>query len=667
MNYCYYDFETCSAISLKTSPLHEYVNHYSTRVISAAFRFDGQTLSLHNATGIEELPREIKRLTHTHTFVAHNGELFDEPLWERFFAEVPTFEDTLHLARLAGYPGSLKALLLLVCNTTKADDTAMRLLMTAKYGPGSKIIYPKGTKALWEKLVAYNVQDVAWLEQVHLHLRKHLTPEEVRAIQTHREINARGFIVNGDYVSRLLALWSKVQRTAIDEIATITDGVITGDDIRSPAKVKRWLTSIGIMLPGDSLDRKTIDNILANPEEFQTDKEHEQAFALLAQRRNAVRATTGKLETMLNCIDTDSRIRRVIVYCGAQTTGRFSGRSVQPHNFPRGVGLDDASPAVASSHESLLRCATRNNQTPADVLGTLTRSTVQAPDGSTLGIVDYSAIEARVLPWLAGCSPLIQTYNNNNGDPYKLLASELFGVPLSQVTKQQRFVGKQGILASGYGAGGDKIALMCKMFGINLAAVGLTGDKIKTTYRQTFPEIPALWKAYNAAAIETIKHGIPQTVGKCVFSKVYDVGCHWFEIVLPSGRKLRYRNARVEPALMPWGAMGEQIRYDTPYGYPKKLYGGIITENIDQAISRDIMVHHANRTPFPIVLHVHDEIVYESELHCATGNLADQCERMSIAPPWAVGLPLGVEGFCSNYYTKIPPNHPVKYLNGKKV
>lgn len=610
--YAFYDFETSSVINLRTAGVHQYINDPSTRIISAAFMVDGRVCSLRFATGKIELPTAIQVAIKTHTFVAHNGELFDELLWRKHIPDaIPKFEDTLHLARLAGYPGKLAELYKIICGVEKGDNIPMLLLSQAKYGPQGKVIYPMGTKALWDKLLAYNEQDVRHLATVHTVLRKHLTATEAKVIQHHRAINARGFMVDREYVTRMLNEWTRVQNTAKDEISRITGGILTGDDIRSPAKVKKWLESIGFEC--QSLDRKVIDRILANPEEFQTDDDGEKAIALLAQRQNAVRSVTGKLETILETLDSDSTIRNVLVYGGAQTTMRFSGRTVQPHNFPRGVKLDDVSPAALDDVPSV---AIRNSKTEADVLSTLSRSIVRPRKGCKFIISDYNAIEARVLAWLSECSKLLNIYKTK-GDPYRNMAAALFGIAEGNVNSDQRFVGKQVVLASGYQAGGPKVDLMCQMYGINLEAIGLSGNIAKDTFRKTYYEIPLLWKAYNNAALIAVEHGQETTIGKCTFYTERESHVLWLCVRLPSGRSIRYRNARIEDCIAPWGGTVAQIKYDTGYGYSKKLYGGILCVGADTMVLTDMGVK-------PIVAIRNTDKVWDGVEWVSTGGLLNK-------------------------------------------
>jgi len=230
VNYVYFDFETSSIVNLKSCGVQHYVNHPSTKIISMAFAV-GDTVT---AIRGDKLPSGIVALCNTHTFVSHNGELFDELLWRRFYATVPEFEDTLHLARLAGYPGKLAELYKLICGVEKGDDTAMRILCAAKPGPTGKFIYPVGTKALWDKLLEYNAQDVRYLKQIHETLRVHLTQTEERVIRAHREINKRGFLIDTDYVHDMRQEWTRVQNDAKDEIASDANRDIHGNHIPVP-------------------------------------------------------------------------------------------------------------------------------------------------------------------------------------------------------------------------------------------------------------------------------------------------------------------------------------------------------------------------------------------------------------------------------------------------
>lgn len=676
-NNVYCDFETQSAINLKKEGAKRYLDHYSTRVMSGVFMrgdrvivwvpYSKARITLQNATleRVAELPKTVRKWVDDGCrFIAHNAELFDSWLWEKKIPyKSPIWSDTIHLARQAGLPGKLEQLLPLI-GAKKGDNTPMQVLMEAKE-TREKLIYVEGTAALWGKLIDYNITDVIYLEKLYEYLLTMTDRVEDKVRDVHTRINRRGFMVDRERVKSLLECWSKVQQNSKDAIQEITNGELKGDDIRSPAKVKKWLESIGIFVP--SLDKKYIDQILANPSKWAdntsiAEDSAESALLVLAERQNAVRATTGKLERILLEQEKDGSINRCLIYCGAQATGRFSATRVQPHNFPRGskvVGMESIAYGKVS-FDAICNAAIESSTplvkvTQADVLSTLTRSVIVPRDGKKFVIFDYSNIEARAVAYLAKCNKLLKAFVNGD-DPYCMMASSLFGRTITKKDETERFIGKQIVLGCGYGMGAEKFELMMKVYKVDLHKVGLTGKKCIDTYRKTFKEIPKLWKDIQKTLLAAInKPGEYIRVCRCIFH--YLAGA--LSITLPSGRKLRYRGVKCETVPSPWreGETMQEVTYLSPYGYRKKLYGGLCLENISQAMSSDFLrdaLVRLDNAGIDIVLHVHDEIVSEVDADRAEKQRETIGNMIVNRPVWAPDFPLEVEGFIGSCYNKGP-------------
>jgi DNA polymerase len=286
--------------------------------------------------------------------------------------------------------------------------------------------------------------------------------------------------------------------------------------------------------------------------------------------------------------------------------------------------------------------------------------------GCDFVISDFGAIENRVLGWLCDEQTVLDVFRNKL-DPYKDMASVIFGIPYEQVTKNQRQAGKVGVLGCGYGMGHEKLTDFAAAIGVDLTKSGVTPEQVIEAYRSRFPKIAGypdgeyegrtirrggIWRDYETAFRAAID-GQTSVVGKCRF---FPQGNNVL-IQLPSGRCLCYRQCRVEERMTRFGPRMVPL-YQSARG-EVQTYGGKLTENIDQAVSRDLLVEAM--VPFwdEVVLHVHDEIVLEVPKSQRDAKLEKLVRTMTIAPSWAEGLPLAADGHSAPRYTKSAwPGYP---------
>lgn len=416
----------------------------------------------------------------------------------------------------------------------------------------------------------------------------------------------------------------------------------------------------------DATDRIIAARMRPAPDE-PIDKVH-RVVEVLKLRQLATRGSTGKLHRAYELMDADDRIRDWAQYYGAHT-GRWSGRGIQPHNFPRGVKIDldaviDAYNAGTLTLEAVRQAAPKSSLD--DALASLLRLLFVASPGHSLLTVDYGAIEARGIAWVAGQDDLLDLFRRGD-DPYCDMASVIFGRTVTKKNAAERQIGKVAVLGAGYSMSARKFAAYCKTQGIDLLAAGVTGESCIKAYRAKNAQIVAIWKAYNAAAFNAVKWGAVDHAGRC------DFGMRDGSLVirLPSGRELIYRDARIEDRVPSYcAALGipevprPTICYTKPHGYEGTLYGGLIAENIVQAICRDLLATSlvkCEAAGLPVVLHVHDEIVCEVPADLAAAKLDQLATIMTTPPPrWAAGFPIAVEGFTSSRYTKSPFRDSIK-------
>lgn len=692
------DLETQATVNLKAVGARAYLRHPDTRLLCLVAkhakeivvwaprgRYPGNSLAISpsgcwpsgcardgSIITLSDEPNPPQQLSDWAklTFVAHNAP-FDAEAYERFVdAPDPAWCDTVPLARASGLPGGLDALGRIFYGSGKDDAKELMKMMCNAKSKRGVVTYPIGTTAVWKRWLQYNVKDVLLLEAIFREVKDAGEPELLRV---HSAINARGITVDVKLVRRLLDFWTEAEDEAVAEIKELTNGELTRTSLRSPQQMAKWLSGQGVKVA--SVNRSILERFYDFPEEFTEDEydddRHTHICEVLRLRQSVTRISKAKLQRVLEIVDTDSRVRDVLVAYGAHT-GRFTGRNLQPHNFARGLPDLKLEPLIAASEslsiadvrEAVGRC--KNKPRLDDALTTILRCILCAAKDRTLGICDYASIEARVLAWLANDEASLASFTAGE-DVYCKTASLIYGRQITKEHKIERNVGKVTELGCGYSLGHKKFGAYCMNNKLDLTAAGTTAEACVEVYRQAHPAIAGnlcgkyrrggIWHDYQNAIMRCLRTGHSQRQGRCEFR----VQCGHLYIVLPSGRVLTYRNCRVEQRIPAYAALyglamspRDTIVYTHHRGYDATLYGGLITENIDQAVSRDILCDSLIATEnagLPIVLHVHDEIVTELE---DAGQLYDLARIMVTGQPWSQGIPLAVEGFTCDHYTKSP-------------
>jgi DNA polymerase len=528
-----------------------------------------------------------------------------------------------------------------------------------------------------------------------------LTPSELRVWQLDQRTNMRGLPIDRKAVEEALDIVRQCGERNCDRLIMITNGVV--DSPKRVAALRKWLAEQGTDLP--DLSAETVSEALSGS---LSDPVRE----ALEIRKLSAKASTAKLKAMLQRSDRDDRVRGNVIYHGA-ATGRWAGVGLQVQNFPRG-NMDQA--GISQAHELFPLRDPRAIElvfgSPLDTISSCLRSFICAPPGRRLLVCDFASIEARVLAWIAGQSELVRAFRAGI-DVYKGLASTIYDVPIEEVTKTQRFVGKTAVLGLGYGMGHRAFKLACK----TMASVDIDTKMAKhvvKTYRDGNDRIKAFWMELNTAAIRTIETGKPHVVRKLTLTRNED----WLMIKLPSGRKLHYNSPKVEMVIAPWskghhgfiysgdpaveelaeehdvtlGAYDDGVYSDCdfPQGTAKKFvekgyklvvekkepklipqvtymsvssysrkwsktrsYGGKLTENVVQACARDFLAEamlRVEKRGYPIIATIHDEIVAERKE--GEGTMDEFEHIMSEVPAWGAGCPIGVEGFEARRYRK---------------
>lgn len=643
------------------------------------------------------------------TFIAHNCLGFDRFIWERCVSSkyVPPWADSIPVARGVGLPGNLDRVASELVSIGK--DNGKRILHKHIFAEAGEngITYTNPGAGDLEVILRYNLADVELLARAWKALEN--APVEADVLDAHYAINERGVCVDTKLAGQLVALSNHSVGKAAAKIKELTSGELHGGNLRSTKQVNAWLDSKGVRILSNAVDdsgqrkrtlrKDFISQALANPWVMLDDdapvaavKDIDPAvFEVLRLRSAALRITGAKGERALDRTSPDGRARDVHTYHTAHT-GRFSSAGIQTHNLPRpkkGVpvekllnyltsieGIDAGN--VGTIYDTIAGLVPNGNVD--DALSSLSRPLLYPAKGYAFGIVDYSTIEARFLAWLADEQSLLHQFASGV-DVYKLMAARIYGIAVDAVDDQQRQVGKVTVLGCGYGMGDTKFALYAGLMGIDLVANGTNAVACVEAFRSAYPNIAGT-PAGNIDGKPYRSGGIWTKLGRAAMDAVVQGGIHsacktrWafdgftLRCELPSGRVLHYRHARVEDRIPGYAlALGldrpkATLIFESPLG-ERALYGAKLTENVDQAGSRDIMATalvNLERASFRTVLHVHDEII--TELPDSDHTLVEtQAKIMAKPPAWCAECPVAVEGFAAPRYLKGPPDGwPAKFV-----
>lgn len=502
----------------------------------------------------------------------------------------------------------------------------------------------------WKLFKEYCLQDVVTEKEIERRLSGFPVPDFVqKQWETDLIINSRGVAVDMPFVEGALNIGDRVKTELMAEATEITQL----DNPNSVPQLKRWLNSA---MDGEDLTNLNKDTVSKLLERDDTDPDIQR---MLEIRQELGKTSTKKYDAIVTCVCPDNRVRGLLQFYGANRTGRWAGRLVQVQNLPRTYThpTDFARELVRGKSKSALQCCFGSVN---DTLSQLIRTAFVASPGNVLVDADFSAIEARVISWLANEQWRLDVFRTH-GKIYEASASQMFGVPIDLIKKGNpeyalRAKGKVAELALGYQ--GSSGAL------INMGALdmGLSEDElpdIVTRWRAANSHIQQLWYDMDNAAIQVIQYGGVAKVQCLTLAREYDYNqqTYCLTITLPSGRKLFYINPQLGENK--WGA--PSITYMGMDQTSKKwkrieTYGGKLTENCVQAIARDALaeaIEHLEAKGFPIVFHVHDEVIIDIRRFAEDKEMLKAVtDTMTIPIPWAPDLPLGADGWVGDFFTK---------------
>lgn len=656
------DLETYSDVNLKKAGLYRYVQSPAFEILLFAYSFDGAPTQVIDMAQGEKIPLEvIHALTDPQCLKHAYNAAFEWYCLSKYMgAQLPPsqWRDTMLHGLYAGYTAGLDATgRALGIPEDKQKLTTGKALIRyfcvpckpTKANGGRTRNYPHHDLEKWALFKTYNGQDVVAEMEIERRLSVFPVPDFVqKQWETDLLINARGVAVDMDFCEGALELGETIR-------AQLTVEAVQLSGLQNPNSVKqlaRWLSAE----TGDditTLRKETIKELLGRD-----NADHVQR--MLEIRQELGKTSTKKYDAIEAAVCDDGRVRGLLQFYGANRTGRWAGRLVQVQNLPRTYTepLEFARELVKGRKLDALRTIYGS---PNDTLSQLIRTAFVAAPGNVLIDADFSAIEARVISWLADEEWRLEVFRTH-GKIYEASASQMFGVPLERIKKGNpeyslRQRGKVAELALGYQGG---VPAMRQMDTGKLLA-DLPDEEIKDIvdkWRNTNPKIRNLWYSFNDAAIRVIQNGGSLRVRCCTFARECDCirGTTCMTISLPSGRKLYY----VEPSVGEnrWGR--PSITYMGVNDKNKwgriETYGGKLVENVVQAIARDCLaqaIEHLEAAGLPVVFHIHDEVVIDTAAFDTNDAMLDKVVKIMSTPiPWAEGLPLGADGWVGAFFKK---------------
>lgn len=658
MHHLSIDLETYSSVPIAKAGAQKYIQSPDFEILLFAYSLDGGDVQIIDLAQGELLPQWLASALSDPQYIKHAyNASFEWGCLSKFMGTLPidqwrcTMFHGLYCGYTAGLDATGKALGLPADKQKLSTSKALIRYFCVPCAPtktngGRTRNYPRHDPAKWALFKEYCIGDVTTeMEILHRLENFPVPPELEKQWQTDVLINARGVAVDMDMVRG--ALW--IGETTRDQL---TDEAVTLSGLDNPNSVKQLMQWLEEELDEELTDlrKDTVSRLLNG------NLTNDTARRMLEIRQELGKTSTKKYNAIEAAVCADGRVRGLLQFYGANRTGRWAGRLVQVQNLPRTYvePLPLARDLVKRRETASLRALFGS---VPDTLSQLIRTSFIAEPGNALVDADFSAIEARVISWLAGESWRLDVFRTH-GKIYEASASQMFGVPLERIKKGNpeyalRQKGKVAELALGYQ--GSTGALI-KMGALDMGLTEAELPDIVNRWRDANKRIRDLWYSMEAAAVQVIQTGQPVGLRSLVLAREMDAGNNldFLTIRLPSGRKLYYAH----PSLgqNQWGK--PSITYMGMDQTTKKwklieTYGGKLVENCVQAIARDCLAEAIERLEaanYPVVFHVHDEVVVECTAERA--SLDDIAAIMGQPVSWAPDLPLGADGWVGAFYKK---------------
>lgn len=638
------DIETFSDVDLIKCGVYAYADSPAFEILLFAYSFDGEETQIIDLAQGEMIPAEVESaiFDDSITKTAFNAN-FERTCLSRHFG-TKLSPDSWHCsavqAAMLALPRSLEdvgAVLGLDKQKMKEGKELIRYFCVpckpTKANEGRTRNLPHHAPEKWELFKTYCKRDVDVEKAIRQKLHHFpITESEMEMYRLDQEINDRGVLVDLALVHQAISCESLHK-----EIVTKRAYELTGlENPNSVAQIKGWLTGRGMEI--DSLSKKAVADLIK-----ETDGEVEE---LLKLRLLMAKTSVKKYEAMERSVCKDGRVHGMLMFYGANRSGRWSGKIVQIQNLPQNhiPDLELARNLVKQGRFEDLELF--YDSTP-NVLSELIRTAFIPKQGCRFLVADFSAIEARVLAWLSGEQWRLDVFASH-GKIYEASASAMFHVPIGEITKGSplRQKGKISELALGYGG---SVGALTSMGALDMGLAEEELSPLVATWRNANPHITQFWWDVDAAAVRAVTEKRRTKAGRIIFE--YKSGILF--VMLPSGRKLAYVKPRM--AVNKFGRTG--LTYEGIAENKKwsriETYGPKLVENIVQGTARDLLAEamlRVEKAGYRIVMHCHDEII--AEVQEGFGSVEDLSEVMAVQPEWADGLPLRADGYECAFYQK---------------
>jgi DNA polymerase len=625
------DFETRSACDLKVAGVYNYAQDPSTDVLCMSWAFDDEDVQ--TWTPAQPFPERVRN--HKGLIYAHNAAFERLIFWYvlQINFKLEQFVCTATQARANCAPGSLEDVGRFAGASMKKDHRGSQLIRLLCIPPF------RNDPELMAEMVAYCEQDVRAMRSISKALRP-LSADELLDYHVNERINDRGVLVDVPLCKAAIK-YASDELVEIEQIvAEVTEGAITS--VRSP-KMRQWviervgpqaLKLMETYKDGEmkySIDKTVRANLLAmeNPDEVPP------AVAEVIQCADDLWASSvAKFSRLASLADVeDNRVRGAFVFAGGSATGRASSYGAQVHNFTRkcAESPEDVRTAMVRGHSIVPRFGKR----VTDVLKGMLRPALIPAPGKFLVVADWAAIEARANPWLSGRGDDKLAIFAKGEDVYKVNAAATFGAAVADVTKDQRQIGKVQELACGFAGGVGAFAAMGRAYGVQLTE--FESKRMVDAWRRANPWSVPYWQQLEEAYTRAMRNkGHEFSVGRVTY--LFDGQHLWY--ALPSARVLCYPFAKLDADGVTYAKAAWKPAADAKEWPRARLWKGLACENITQATANDLL-RHALRQLDDVVLHVHDEVVIETD---RPEEMAVRLKEVMCTPPeWAKGLPLDAE------------------------
>ena len=665
------DLETYSEVNIGKAGAYRYILDPSFEILLFAYSLDGMPVEVIDVASGQVIPLWLKNALKNPLYIKHAyNAAFEWFALSKYLGQLPPdqWRDTMLHALYCGYPASLdaagKAMGLPEDKKKLATGKALIRYFCVPCKPsnanGNRTRnLPRHDPAKWTLFKEYNGQDVVTEMEIDRRLSAFPVPAFVqKQWETDLLMNARGVAADMEMVSGALVIGATVKSQLMGEARQLS-GL---DNPNSIKQLAQWLTdATDSDAEITSVTKETVATMLKQPQPANVQR-------MLEIRQELGKTSTKKYDALETCIADDGRVRGLLQFYGANRTGRWAGRLVQVQNLPRTYThpLPPARQLVKDRNIDGLRMMYGSIN---DTLSQLIRTAFVATPGNVLIDADFSAIEARVISWLAGQEWRLEVFRTH-GKIYEASASQMFHVPIEKIKKGNpeyalRQRGKVAELALGYQGG---VSAMRRMdTGHNLD--DLSDDEVKgivDRWRETNSMIRDLWNIVDSAAVTVITNGGAQTIRSETTDAVITLACEldvitgtrYMTILLPSGRKLYYPSPEI--GVNRWGnpSVSYMGQNQTTKRWERvETYGGKLVENIVQAIARDclaIAIENLEAQGLHVVFHIHDEVVIDTPAWADEDTMLETVTKIMTKPiPWAQMLPLNADGWVDKFFKQV--------------